>query len=603
MAVSSSLDFETFFNVSPNAYLLLDSDLTIVAVNDAHLQVTGREREEVIGQNIFQAFPRDSDDPNRRRLKNSFQKVLSTGESDSLALLRYPIPKPESGEEREYMERYWSATHRPIFNEQGEVEYILQHTADVTEFYKEGYKEGVSLKDRSSSLSLDQDRDRPEPLDREEPSTEQEEAPVTFPQRQKNLFTRAEEVQKAYWTTEAERARLRQLFEQAPSFMTFMRGPDHVFEMVNEAYLEVVGHRDLVGKPVREALPELEGQDYFELLDQVYETGEPFVGREREVRLKRGPNEELESVYVDFIYQPIFESDGSVAGIFVQGHDVTEKKKVEERLRQQKVELQKLNDTLEERVEERTRQVRALTTQVTKAQQRERQRIAYLLHDDLQQKLYGSRLQISSLWSELKNSEQEALAEKAEQLEIQIETVIQSMRQLSVGISPPVLEREGLTAVLEWLQSHMEETYGLDVELTIEQEFQPEEEVRVLLFQTARELLIKAAKHEGIEGTTVTLGEEEGGLALHITVEDETFDPEYLGGLGPEERMGLAAVQERLRLFGGELMVHSPSDEETQMVVRLPLTERSELSLLSTDGLEGSSDAEVKRESMQDGEE
>jgi PAS domain S-box-containing protein len=577
------LDFEALFNVSPNAYLLLAPDLTIAAANDALLQVTGREREELTGQPFFRAFPGDSDDPSRRRLKSSFQKVLSTGEPDSLALIRYPILKPESGEEREYVERYWSTTHRPVFDEQGEVEYILQHAADVTEFYEEGYKEGPSLKDRSSSLSLDQDRDRPEPPDREEPSTEREEGTVTACQRRKGLVTRAKEVQKSYWATEAERARLRQLFEQAPGFMTFMRGPDHVFEMVNEAYLEVIGHREVVGKPVREALPEVEGQGYFDLLDQVYETGEPFVGREREVRLKRGPDDDLESVYVDFIYQPIFKPDGSVSGIFVQGHDVTEKKQVKDRLRRQKAELQKLNDTLEERVKERTRQVRTLTTQVTKAQQRERRRIAHRLHDDLQQKLYGSRLQISSLWTELKNAEKEALAKEAEQLEVQIEAVIQSMRQLSVGMSPPVLEREGLTAVLEWLQSHMGETYGLDVELTIEQEFHPKEEVQVLLFQTARELLIKAAEHEGVEGTPVTLGEEDGDLVLHVTVEDETFHPEHVEGLGPEEGMGLAAVQKRLRLFGGELLARSPSGGETQVVVRLPLTERSELSLLSND--------------------
>lgn len=138
-----------------------------------------------------------------------------------------------------------------------------------------------------------------------------------------------------------ENNRLRQLFEQSPGIMAVLRGPRYEFELVNKAYLELVGQRVLVGKPIREALPELEGQGFFELLDQVRQTGKPFVGRSMLVTLQREKEGEPEERYVDFVYQPIRDYDGSVSGIFVEGSDVTEVARAfqalresEERLRQ-----------------------------------------------------------------------------------------------------------------------------------------------------------------------------------------------------------------------------------------------------------------------------
>ena len=145
----------------------------------------------------------------------------------------------------------------------------------------------------------------------------------------------------------AERDRLHQLFQQAPSFMAILRGKDHVFELVNDSYTQMVGRRDLIGRPVREALPEVEGQGYFELLDGVLSKGEAFVGRNLPVQIHRtegGPQEER---FVNLIYQPILEDDGAASGIFVNGFDVTHQKRAEDQ-------LQQLNATLEQRVAERT---------------------------------------------------------------------------------------------------------------------------------------------------------------------------------------------------------------------------------------------------------
>lgn len=124
----------------------------------------------------------------------------------------------------------------------------------------------------------------------------------------------------------AERDRLVHLFAYSPGFITVLRGPQMIFEMANKAYYQLVGHRDLIGKPVREALPEIAAQGYFGLLDNVMMTGKPFIGREMKVMLQRDAGGPLTEAYIDLLYQPMTEPDGTVSGIFVQGTDVTAQK-------------------------------------------------------------------------------------------------------------------------------------------------------------------------------------------------------------------------------------------------------------------------------------
>jgi len=117
---------------------------------------------------------------------------------------------------------------------------------------------------------------------------------------------------------------LSQMFEQAPGFMALMRGPDHVFELTNAAYQRLIGDRRVLGMSVREALPELEGQGFFEQLDDVYKTGEPYTGQGVKVALRNRDDEPGEERILDFVYQPLKGDDGRITAIFVEGTDVSE---------------------------------------------------------------------------------------------------------------------------------------------------------------------------------------------------------------------------------------------------------------------------------------
>jgi two-component sensor histidine kinase len=105
--------------------------------------------------------------------------------------------------------------------------------------------------------------------------------------------------------------------------MCVLRGPDYRFELANTAFTALVGQRDLLGRPFREAIPEIVGQVYLDLLDKVVETGEAFVGKQMRIEFERRPGHGLEEVFVNFVYQPIFGEDGRVVGVFVDGNDVT----------------------------------------------------------------------------------------------------------------------------------------------------------------------------------------------------------------------------------------------------------------------------------------
>lgn len=290
-----TVDLSAAFEASPNPYVLITPDLRIAEVNQAYMDVTGAKRSEVLGQPLFAAFDSGpgSDAPeNVRQVRASLEKARDTRQRDHLAVVRFSMPRAQPDGSEIFEERLWSATHTPILNADGEVVMLLQHTTDVTDLA---------------------------PVIRPDEPTTALDAIVGG-----SVLRRAQSVQEDNRRLETERNRLVEMFMQAPGFVAILSGPDHRFQMHNDAYSQLIGHRDIAGKPVRQALPELEGQGFYEFLDSVFATGEPYEGRESAAQLQRKPDGLLETVYLNFIYQPIRDDAGAVVGIFVQGHDITE---------------------------------------------------------------------------------------------------------------------------------------------------------------------------------------------------------------------------------------------------------------------------------------
>lgn len=133
----------------------------------------------------------------------------------------------------------------------------------------------------------------------------------------------------------AEEARWRQLFTKSPAFMCVLTGPDHIFEYVNPRYLELIGERDVINKPVHEAIPEISAQGFNELLDFVYTTGQSYTGIAAPISLLGDVAGVERQRYLDFVYHPIRNADSEITGIFVNGYDVTERVLSEQSLAEQ----------------------------------------------------------------------------------------------------------------------------------------------------------------------------------------------------------------------------------------------------------------------------
>ena len=290
-------DFEALFRVSPYPYLLMDRQLNIIGANQAYLKSTGRLEADLLGRYVFDAFPENPDDPgstNVAEVRASLLRAIASGEPDTTAFLRYSVPR-QTADGTVFDERFWSTVHTPVRGADGEVAFVAQNAIDVTDLY--------NYDRQSQTASL---------------------GPARLPGTTAENFNRAQMHEAMNRILSDERSHLRNLFNQAPGFIAVVTGENSVFSIVNEAYYQLVGHRAILGKPLMEALPEMRGQGYEELLAEVRRSGKPFVGRDLKAQLQRVAGAPVTEAYIDVLYQPMFDGDGAVTGIFVQGHDVSE---------------------------------------------------------------------------------------------------------------------------------------------------------------------------------------------------------------------------------------------------------------------------------------
>jgi two-component system CheB/CheR fusion protein len=333
---------------------------------------------------------------------------------------------------------------------------------------------------------------------------------------------------------------------------------DYRFLTVNPAFERYTGLYNAVGKRMRELEPRHEEQ-WFAIYGQIARTGEP----QRFINEARFLSERWYDVYAFRVGEP---AEHRVAILF---HDISARVRAEQALRQ-------LNETLEGQVEQRTRQVRELVSQLSLSEQEERQRISAILHDDLQQRLYSLQYQLAFLQGDLDaaSAEEQAALGRFQSMNDELKAAVALTLSLSVDLSPPVLEGEGLAAALGWLATQMQQRHGLTIHIVAAEDVPtPPTDLRVLLFQVVRELLFNIVKHADVKETTVTIGTIDGQFQIEVTDQGRGFNVAAVLH-DPARSHGLLRNQQRLELIGGQMTIESSAGHGTRVTLTCPLPGR-----------------------------
>lgn len=216
------------------------------------------------------------------------------------------------------------------------------------------------------------------------------------------------------------------------------------------------------------------------------------------------------------------------------------------------------------------RQIRTLASELTQAEQEERRRISQILHDDLQQRIFAVKMQMSILQDAYRQGNLQSAEVDFEQLNELLQESILITRNLSIDLSPAVLQGEGLADALVWLAAQMRDQYGLEVKIQangVSTRF--EDTLRILLFQAVREALFNVVKHAGTNHAEVHITRTD--REIHIAIRDRgqgfqvDSDDEQEKSTG-----GLVNIRHRLNLMGCDMRVESQPNKGTRVIIRVP---------------------------------
>jgi signal transduction histidine kinase len=216
-------------------------------------------------------------------------------------------------------------------------------------------------------------------------------------------------------------------------------------------------------------------------------------------------------------------------------------------------------------------QIRSLAYDLTKAEQEERRRLSQILHDDLQQRIFAVKMQLLTLSDAYQKNDLRSAEVDFAQLQEWLDDSIAMTRNLSIDLSPAILQGDGLTDALVWLAAQMENQYGLKV--TIESNgitARYEDTLRILLFQAVREVLFNVVKHADTLRAKIRMERAHGHTRLIVSDGGIGFDAESILD-GSKTAGGLLNLQHRLNLMGCNLQVNSkPNGQGTQVIIDIP---------------------------------
>ena len=245
-------DYISMFEQSSEMLAVIDTKFNLVDVSNAFLKGTKTKRENIIGKDIFHVFPSNPNDleaNSEGKIRASFNRVLKNKTPDTLPVVKYDIPKPES-EGGGYELKYWQATNSPILDENNNVKYIIHRTEDVTE--------------------------------------------------NKILITQLEFDKKALKLLEDSEKRYNMMMMKSPFGFAVFKGKNNVISIANDSIKDFWGKgKDVEGKPLFDLIPELRESDFPKLLLDVYTSGNPFYGDELLAPIIR--NGKLEDAYFNFV--------------------------------------------------------------------------------------------------------------------------------------------------------------------------------------------------------------------------------------------------------------------------------------------------------------